>query len=497
MIDWSAVETFLGDVGSVVWGPFLLIPLLLGTGLYLTIRLGGLQILKLGVALRLGLLTRSDKGAEGDISQFQALTTALAATVGTGNIVGVATAIGIGGPGALFWMWVTGLLGMASKYSEAFLGVRYRGTDAAGEKSGGPQYYLERGIRGPFGKILGLSFAIFATLACFGIGNMTQGNSIASNLESSFSIPLWITGAILTAMTLVVLVGGIKSIGRVTAAFVPFMIVFYVAGALFILIANIEAVPAAFAQILTDAFTGTSAVGGFAGSTIMLAVQYGVARGIFSNESGMGSAAIAAAAAQTTHPVRQGLVSMTQTFIDTIIVVSCTGLVIVTTGVWNHTDPETGEQISPAVMTGEAFTTGLPGEWGHWIVTLGLVMFAFSTILGWAYYGERNVERLFGRRAVTPFRVLFSLVVFVGCTVQLGVVWNFSDVMNGLMALPNLIGLLLLSGLIVRETRHYLKHDPRLEASRQEIEAFMKDQPGWDQWKSGDVVGSSHHYGVK
>ncbi|MFB0835144.1 alanine/glycine:cation symporter family protein [Arthrobacter halodurans] len=497
MIDWSAVETFLGDVGSVVWGPFLLIPLLLGTGLYLTIRLGGLQILKLGVALRLGLLTRSDKGAEGDISQFQALTTALAATVGTGNIVGVATAIGIGGPGALFWMWVTGLLGMASKYSEAFLGVRYRGTDAAGEKSGGPQYYLERGIRGPLGKILGLSFAIFATLACFGIGNMTQGNSIASNLESSFSVPLWITGAILTAMTLVVLVGGIKSIGRVTAAFVPIMIIFYVAGALFILIANIEGVPAAFAQIFSDAFTGTSAVGGFAGSTIILAVQYGVARGIFSNESGMGSAAIAAAAAQTTHPVRQGLVSMTQTFIDTIIVVSCTGLVIVTTGVWNQTDPETGEQISPAVMTGEAFTTGLPGDWGHGIVTVGLVMFAFSTILGWAYYGERNVERLFGRRAVTPFRVLFSLVVFVGCTVQLGVVWNFSDVMNGLMALPNLIGLLLLSGLIVRETRHYLKHDPRLEASKEEIEAFMKDQPGWDQWKSGDVVGSSHHYGVK
>ncbi|GER22527.1 transporter [Zafaria cholistanensis] len=490
------METFLGDVGSVVWGPFLLIPLLLGTGLYLTIRLGGLQFLKLGAALRLGLLKRRDAGAEGDISQFQALTTALAATVGTGNIVGVATAIGIGGPGALFWMWVTGLVGMASKYTEAYLGVRFRGTDDAGEKSGGPQVYLERGIRGGFGKFLALFFAIAATLACFGIGNMTQGNSIAHNMERSFSVPLWVTGAVLAVLTLLVLVGGIKSIGRVTAGLVPVMILLYVLGALYVLLANIGALPAAFAQIFTDAFTGTSAVGGFAGSAIIIAVQYGVARGIFSNESGMGSAAIAAAAAQTTHPVRQGLVSMTQTFIDTIIVVTCTGLVIVTTGTWNQIDAATGQQISAALMTGEAFTHGLPGDWGHWIVTVGLVMFAFSTILGWAYYGERNIERLLGRRAVMPFRVLFSLVVYVGCTVQLGVVWNFSDVMNGLMALPNLIGLLILSGMVVRETRHYLAHDPRLEASKEEIEAFMKGRPGWTEWKSGNVVGSSHHYGL-
>ncbi|MGJ9401784.1 alanine/glycine:cation symporter family protein [Arthrobacter sp. KK5.5] len=483
--------TILGDISSVVWGPFLLIPLLLGTGLYLTIRLGGLQFLKLGAALRLGILRRKDPGAEGDISQFQALTTALAATVGTGNIVGVATAIGIGGPGALFWMWVTGLLGMASKYTEAYLGVRYRGTDAAGEKSGGPQYYLERGIPGPLGKILGLSFAVFAVIACFGIGNMTQGNSISSNLENSFSIPTWLTGLVLTVGAIIVLVGGIKSIGRVTAAFVPVMIIFYVAGAIYILISNITGMPAAIGLIFTDAFTGTSAVGGFAGSAIIIAVQYGVARGIFSNESGMGSAAIAAAAAQTTHPVRQGLVSMTQTFIDTIIVVTCTGLVIITTGVWNQTDAS-GEQISAALMTGEAFTSGLPGEWGHWIVTIGLVMFAFSTILGWSYYGERNVERLLGRRAVMPFRMLFSLVVYIGCTVELAVVWNFSDMMNGLMALPNLIGLLLLSGMVARETRHYLKHDPKLEASKEEIEAFMAERPGWEEWKAGNVLGSSH-----
>ncbi|MET3792632.1 alanine/glycine:cation symporter family protein [Aquamicrobium terrae] len=486
----DGLEQFLGDIGSIVWGPYLLIPLLLGTGLYLTVRLRGIQLLRLGAALRLGLIKRKDDDAEGDISQFQALTTAMAATVGTGNIVGVATAIGIGGPGALFWMWVTALLGMASKYSEAFLGVRFRATDAAGEKSGGPQYYLERGIPNGFGKFLALAFAIFTVCACFGIGNMTQGNSIASNLERSFHVPTWTTGAVLAAMTMLVLVGGIKSIGKVTAGLVPVMILFYVLGALYILMVNIASVPAAFVEIFTSAFSGSSAVGGFVGSTIMIAVQYGVARGIFSNESGMGSAAIAAASAQTTHPVRQGLVSMTQTFIDTIIVVSCTGLVIITTGVWNSVDPETGKQISAAIMTGQAFSHGLPGQWGHWIVTIGLVLFAYSTILGWAYYGERNVERLVGRGGVMPFRVLFSLVVFFGCTVQLGVVWNFSDVMNGLMAIPNLIGLLILSGLIVRETRYYLKHDPKLEASRAEIEAFMKGEPGWAEWKASESAPS-------
>ncbi len=486
-MDLTGLQSALETISGIVWGPFFLIPLLLGTGLYLTIRLGGLQFLRLGSALRLGLFTRKDPGSDGDISQFQALTTALAATVGTGNIVGVATAIGIGGPGALFWMWVTGLLGMASKYSEAFLGVRFRTTDAAGEKSGGPQYYLERGIPGPIGKILGISFAIFAVIACFGIGNMTQGNSISSNVESSFGVPTWITGIALTVFAIVVLIGGIKSIGRVTAGLVPIMIIFYVLGALYILIVNVGELPAAFAQIFTEAFTGTSAVGGFAGSAIIIAVQFGVARGIFSNESGMGSAAIAAAAAKTSHPVRQGLVSMTQTFIDTIIVVTCTGLVIIATGTWNAIDPETNEQISPALMTGAAFSHGLPGDWGHIIVTVGLVLFAASTILGWSYYGERNVERLFGRRAVMPFRVLFSLVVFIGCTVQLGVVWAFSDVMNGLMALPNLIGLLVLSGLVARETKKYLDNDPKLRASRDEIEAFMTGTPGWEDWKTQTI----------
>lgn len=485
------METFQGILdwlSGIIWGPFVLIPLLFLTGLYLTFRLGGLQFLRLGSALNLGIIRRRDPGAKGgDISQFQALTTALAATVGTGNIVGVAAAIGIGGPGALFWMWVTGVLGMASKYSEAFLAVRYRTVDSKGERNGGPQYYLERGVRGPLGKILGWSFTIFTVLACFGIGNMTQANSISANVENSFNVPTWITGAVLTVLALVVLVGGIKSIGRVTSAFVPIMIVFYVVAALYILIANIGDVPAAFGQIFTDAFTGTAATGGFLGSVMILAVQYGFARGIFSNESGMGSAAIAAAAAQTTHPVRQGLVSMTQTFIDTIIVVTMTGLVIITTGTWDDVDPETGEQVSSALMTGQAFSHGLPGEWGHWVVTLGLVMFAFSTILGWSYYGERALERIFGRPSVMPFRIVFCLVVFIGATTQLSIVWSFSDVMNGLMAIPNLIGLIILSGLIARETRAYLKFDPKLTATEPEIEAALKDEPGYQEWRAQEA----------
>ena len=301
---------------------------------------------------------------------------------------------------------------------------------------------------------------------------MTQGNSISANVESSFGVPVWVTGLVLAALTLLVLVGGIKSIGKVTAALVPIMIVFYVLGALYILAVNIESVPAAFGSIFSTAFTGHSAVGGFAGSAIILVVQMGVARGIFSNESGMGSAAIAAAAAQTTHPVRQGLVSMTQTFIDTIIVVTCTGLVIVTTGVWDQ-----GKDFA-ATMTGDAFSHGLPGGWGHLIVTLGLILFAYSTILGWAYYGERCMERLFGRRSVMPYRVFFSLIVFVGCSVPLAIVWSFADLMNGLMALPNLLGLLILSGLIARETKHYLRNDPQLRADKLQIDGFMEGRPG-------------------
>ncbi|MHA6511972.1 alanine/glycine:cation symporter family protein [Tessaracoccus sp. Z1128] len=464
------LTTTLEQIAGFVWGPFLLIPLLLLTGLWLTIKLRGIQFRTLGSALRLALWERKDVDAEGgDISQFQALTTALAATVGVGNIVGVATAIAVGGPGALFWMWVTGLVGMASKYSEAFLAVRFRTVDAKGEASGGPQYYLKKALPGGWGVGLSIVFAVFAVLASFGIGNMTQGNAVAANAQDAFGIDPQITAILMAIFVGLVIIGGIKAIGRVTAALVPFMIVFYILGALYILIVNIADLPGALGLVFGQAFTGTGMAGGALGS-LMITVQMGVARGIFSNESGMGSAAIAAAAAKTTHPVRQGLVSMTQTFIDTLVVVSFTGLVLVTTGVWD-------DDASPAVLTSMAFSHGLPGQWGGYIVALGVILFALSTIIGWSYYGDRCVERLFGVRATMVYRIAFTIVVYIGATVPLGVVWAFADVMNGLMALPNLIGLLLLSGLIARETSHYLKNDPKLRAGRAEVDEFMVGQP--------------------
>lgn len=471
----ESLQNAFDTAGGVVWGPFVLIPLLLGTGLYLTVRLGGIQFRTLGRAMRHGLIDNSDTDGKGDISNYQALTTALAATVGVGNIVGVATAISIGGPGALFWIWVTGLVGMASKYTEAFLGVRFRTTDAKGEISGGPQYYLKRGISGPLGKILGISFALFAVIASFGIGNLTQANAVASNMEGTFGIDPMITGVIIFIFVGAVLLGGIQAIGRITAAFVPMMIILYITAGIVVLILQAGQIPAVLALIFTDAFTGTAATGGFVGSGIMLAIQFGVARGIFSNESGMGSAAIAAAAAKTSHPVRQGLVSMTQTFIDTLIVVTITGLVIVTAGVW-----DTGRETA-GVMTANAFSTGLPGEWGGTIVSLSIIFFAFSTLIGWSYYGERSLESLVGRIGTIPYRMLFTITALIGATVELDLVWSFSDLANGLMALPNLVGLLILSGLVARETKAYLKFDPKLRATPEEVAAFLRAQ-GSD-WK--------------
>nr|WP_237564153.1 amino acid carrier protein [Actinomyces sp. 432] len=355
----ASFSEVLSAADDFLWGPWLLIPLLLGTGIWLTVRLRAVQLRKLFPALRFALLDRSGgeaDTAEGDISHYQALTTALAATVGVGNIIGVATAIHLGGPGALFWMWVTAFFGMASKYSEAFLAVRFRTTDANGQKSGGPQYYLQHAIKGRAGTALSVFFAISTLLACFGIGSMTQSNSVAAQLEHSFGADPALVGILMAIAIGGVLLGGIESIGRVTAAFVPMMIVFYVGGCFYILAVNITAIPAALGMVFADAFTGHGAVGGFAGSTMLMAIKFGMARGIFSNESGMGSAAIAAAAAKTNHPVRQGLVSMTQTFIDTFVVVTCTGLVVLSTGAW------TGD--NPATMTANAFTTGLPGDWG-------------------------------------------------------------------------------------------------------------------------------------
>ncbi|GAA0554851.1 alanine/glycine:cation symporter family protein [Actinomadura livida] len=457
------VDEFLGDASSFIWGPWLLIPLLLLTGLYLTLLLRGLQVRHFRLAFRLAF-RKSDTEAEGDISHYQALSTALAATVGVGNIAGVATAIALGGPGAVLWMWFTGMVGMATKYSEAFLGVRFRRTDAAGEQGGGPMHYLRHGIKGPVGLILGGFFAVAGALAAFGIGNMTQANTVAANVEEEWGLDPVITGVIITVFAGAVILGGIKSIGRFTSAFVPVMIVLYIVGAAAVLAFNIDEIPAALGTIFTDAFTGTAATGGFVGAGVAAAIQYGVARGIFSNESGLGTGGIAAAAAKTSHPVRQALVSMTQTFIDTLVVVSFTALTIVITGVWK----DAGED-EAASFTARAFDEGLPGDWASVIVTLSVIFFAFSTLLGWSYYGDRCVEFLFGRKAVLPYRIIFIIIIYVGATTTLTTVWTFSDVMNGLMALPNLIGLLILSPLIYRETRDYFRDRPKEEPASETV----------------------------
>jgi alanine or glycine:cation symporter, AGCS family len=453
----------VNEVSSLVWGPPLLI-LLVGTGLYLSILLRGLQFRELRRSLYIALIRRREEGAgvEGDISHFQALMTALAATVGTGNIAGVATAIATGGPGALFWMWITGLVGMATKFAEAVLGVRYRVVDDRGEMAGGPAYYLSRGIGGGFGRFLGSIFALFAAIAAFGIGNMVQSNSVADALQSSFGVPPVWTGIVIAGLAGMVILGGIKSIGRFTGFFVPVMIVFYMAAAIVVLVINFRGIPAIFAYVVQDAFTPAAAAGGFTGATVMLAIRMGVSRGVFSNESGLGTGGIAAAAAETKEPVTQALVSMTQTFIDTIIVCSLTGFAIIATGSWMQINPLTGEGYSGAPLTVQAFSTGLPGQWGGYIVSTGLALFAFSTILGWSYYGERNMEYLVGSRAVLPYRILFIIAAFLGAWV-LGIggatgfelVWALADVMNGAMAFPNLVGLILLSGVVARETKEY------------------------------------------
>ena len=432
-----------GQVGAFVWGPPMLI-LLVGTGFWLTIALRGVQFRKLWYSLYLAFVKRKEDTDEpGDITHFQALMTALSATVGTGNIAGVATAIAAGGPGALFWMWVTGLVGMATKYGEAVLAVKYREKDEKGEMCGGPMYYISKGLGW---KWLGVLFAIFAAVASFGIGSMVQSNSVADAINHTFNVPFWATGVVLMFFTAVVILGGIQSIGKVTGTLVPVMIAFYMGGALIILVLNIAAIPAALVLIVKQAFSPTAASGGFLGASVMMAIRMGVSRGVFSNESGLGSAPIAAAAAQTDQPVTQALVSMTQTFIDTIVVCTMTGLVLILTGVWNSGD--TG-----ARLTSSAFQIGFTGG-GH-VVAIGLVLFAYSTILGWSYYGEKSIEFLFGLKAVMPFRILFVISVGVGAVAKLDLVWSLSDTFNGLMAVPNLVGLLLLSPVIVKETRKY------------------------------------------
>ncbi|MCD6452165.1 MAG: sodium:alanine symporter family protein [Acidobacteria bacterium] len=430
-----------------VWGPPMLI-LLVGTGIYLTLRLRGLQFTKLWHSLWLALVKRKEDTEEaGDISHFQALMTALSATVGTGNIAGVATAITAGGPGALFWMWITGFFGMATKYSEAVLAVKYREVDKFGTMSGGPMYYISKGLNLPW---LGAIFAIFASISAFGIGNMVQSNSVADVVEATFGIPFWVTGLILAFATGLVIIGGIKSIGRVTGTLVPIMIIFYFGAALLVVFINWRMIPEIFRLVITKAFTPTAAAGGFLGATVMQTIRMGVSRGVFSNESGLGSAPIAAAAAKTKEPVTQALVSMTQTFIDTIVVCSLTGFVILSSGLW--TSGKTGAELSAM-----AFNQALPHGVGALVVSIGLILFAYSTILGWSYYGEKSIEYLLGERAVYPYRFIFCVVVAIGAVVKLELVWNLADVMNALMAVPNLVGLLGLSGVVAYETRRYIE----------------------------------------
>ncbi len=436
----ETLSQWIAAASSFVWGAPMLV-LLVGTGLYLTIRLKGVQFRALPHAFRL-IFTRDHQG-EGEITHFGALMTALAATVGIGNIVGVATAITLGGPGAIFWMWMTGLVGMATKYSEAVLALKYRQKGANG-MMGGPMYYLTYGANLPK---LGMAFALFTVIASFGIGNMTQSNSVAGVLEHQLGMPTWATGTVLLLLSGFVILGGIRSIARFTSFLVPFMIVAYVATAMVIIVMHLDKVGDALWLIIYHAFNPIAAGGGFAGAAVAAAIRYGIARGVFSNESGLGSAPIAAAAAKTDDPVKQALVSMTQTFIDTLVVCTMTAVVILSAPVWT-------QGVSAADLTLLSFEYYL-GSFGGIVVTLSVILFAYSTLLGWSYYGERAFEYIFGEGSIKVYRIIFVAAVMVGAVVELKLVWDFSDLANGLMAIPNLIALLLLAKVITSETERY------------------------------------------
>ncbi|MEW6304034.1 MAG: sodium:alanine symporter family protein [Verrucomicrobiota bacterium] len=431
------LDKALADLSGIVWGPPLLI-LLFGTHLFLTFRLGFVQrYIWRGIKLSLA----KDSEGQGDVSHFGALATALAATIGMGNIVGVATALSLGGPGALFWMWMTGVFGIATKYAEALLSVKYRVTTPQGYMAGGPMYVLERGMNARW---LGLIFAGLTAFAAFGIGNMAQSNAIASMTHETFKVPPWATGLVMTALTAAVVLRGIKIIAKVCTVLVPFMALFYVAGCGILLCVHLDRIPDSIVLIVKSAFTGHAAVGGFLGAGLQQAMRYGIARGLFSNESGLGSAPIVAAAAQTKDPVRQALVSATGTFWDTVVVCAMTGLVLVNSGEWTN-------GLSGAPLTKAAFAD-LPTI-GSIILNIGLLTFVFSTILGWCYYGEKAVEYLVGTRAVLPYRILWVIAVMVGSLPKIDAVMNFCDIANGLMAIPNLISLLWLNKVLVAESQ--------------------------------------------
>ena len=451
----DALKPILMDLEGIVWGPVLLI-LLLGTGLYLTVGLRFFSLRNVPRAFKLAVLSRHTTDTEGEISPFQALTTALAATVGTGNIAGVATAIAIGGPGAIFWMWMTALVGMATKYSEAVLAIRYREIDEKGKYVGGPMYYLRNGL-GKSLSWLGWVFALFTMVAALGIGNMVQSNSVADALEANFGVPFIATGLVMAGLTFAVIIGGIRSIANVAERIVPAMALLYVTAAIIILALNASGIPGAFAAIFSGAFSGTAATGGFVGAAVMVAIQMGVARGVFSNESGLGSAAIAHAASRTKDPVNQGMIAMLGTFIDTIIICTMTALVILTVsvpaadGVGSVAAWASGK--NGAELSSLAFANGIPG--GEWVITFGLLVFTLTTILGWSYYGERAAEFLFGVKIITPYRVVWVVFVLIGATLELDIAWLIAGILNGLMAFPNLVGLLALSGTVFALTREH------------------------------------------
>jgi AGCS family alanine or glycine:cation symporter len=442
----DAINTGLTWLNGIVWGLPMLV-LILGVGLFLTI---GLKLRSIAnVPLSFWMLWRGRRPeGSGEITPFNALMTELSATIGTGNIAGVATAIFLGGPGAVFWMWMTALVGMATKYAEAVLAVRYREKDSRGEWVGGPMYYIKNGLSSRW-TWLGTVFAVFAGIAGFGIGNMVQANSVSHALENSLSIPLWVTGVVMFVLVGLVLLGGIKRIGAVAGKLVPFMAITYIAAGLLVLVLNVQKIPEAFALIFTYAFSPAAATGGFAGAAVWAAIQFGVARGVFSNEAGLGSAPIAHAAAQTPGPVSQGLIAMLAPFIDTIVVCTFTALVILTSGAW--TVGSTG-----AALTSNAFEATLPGV-GHHIVSFSLALFAFTTLIGWSYYSERSLEYLFGVRIIKPFRIAWCLAIIVGATMELAFVWLLADTLNALMAIPNLIALALLSPVVFALTREFFK----------------------------------------
>ncbi len=444
----EALNKVIGEVNSFVWGPAMLVAIL-GTGLFLMIGLRLMPLLKLGTGFRLLWRGRVlGEAGTGEISPFQALMTALSATIGNGNIAGVATAVFLGGPGALFWMWCTALVGMATKFSEAVCAVRYREVDELGNHVGGPMYYIKNGLSKKW-HWLAPTFAIFGAIAGFGIGNTVQSNSVADVMHATFSVPHWVTGVVIMVLVGLVIIGGIRRIAHVAEYLVPFMAISYLIFGLIIMAIYADGIPAAIALILKHAFTPAAAEGGFAGAAVWAALRFGVARGIFSNEAGLGSAPIAHAAATTKDPVRQGTIAMLGTFIDTIIVCSVTGLAIILTGAW--TSGKTG-----AALTSAAFDSAVPGI-GAVIVALASALFAFTTLLGWSFYGEKCIEYLFGIKSITPFRVAWVVVIPIGAVANLGIIWLVADTLNALMAIPNLIALLLLSPMIFKLTREYWK----------------------------------------